>query len=134
MKFALSFSEVVYGVHVVVDEDDRPDVVESEWEVLVAQPARDARLPVPRLHRIRSPYRQVVRPLLNAVHEVAALYPGRTIAVVIPERVEPHWHQMWLHSQRATLIKIALLMQGGPHVAVVNTPWYVSEPAEPRTA
>ena len=75
VKFALSFSEVVYGVHVVVDEDDRPDVVESEWEVLVAQPARDARLPVPRLHRIRSPYRQVVRPLLNAVHEVAALCP-----------------------------------------------------------
>jgi len=58
------------------------------------------------------------------------MYPARTVAVIIPERIEPHWYQMWLHSQHATLIKIALLMRGGPHVAVVNTPWYVAEPAD----
>jgi hypothetical protein len=89
---------------------------------------------VPRLHRIRSPYRRVVQPLLDAVHQVAEMYPARTIAVVIPERIEPHWYQMWLHSQRATLIKIALLMRGGPHVAVVNTPWYVTDSSEQGTA
>jgi amino acid transporter len=134
VRFAVSFCDVIYGVHVVADEHDAPDVVASDWEALVAGPARKAGLPVPRLHRIRSPYRRVVQPLLDAVHQIAEMHPARTIAVVIPERIEPHWYQMWLHSQRATLIKIALLMRGGPHVAVVNTPWYVTDSSEQGAA
>ena len=130
VRFAVSFSDVIYGVHVVVDDDDRPDAVASDWETLVENPAREARREPPRLHTIRSPYREVIRPLLTVVHAVAKMYPARTVAVIIPERIEPHWYQMWLHSQHATLIKIALLMRGGPHVAVVNTPWYVAEPAD----
>jgi amino acid transporter len=130
VRFAVSFSDVIYGVHVVVDDDDRPDAVASDWAALIERPAREARREPPRLHTIRSPYREVVRPLLTVVQTIAAMYPARTVAVIIPERIEPRWYQMWLHSQHATLIKMALWMRGGPRVAVVNTPWYVVEPVD----
>ncbi len=71
--------------------------------------------------------RRILRPLLATIRELSLLYRDRTIAVVIPEPIEPRWYQMWRHSQRAMFLKLLLLVRGGPHAAVVDTPWYVTE-------
>ncbi len=128
IRFALSMGADVHGVHVIT-EGERQDDVEHAWHMLIEQPAHAAGLRAPRLRVVRSPYRRIVRPLLASIRELADLYRDRTIAVVIPEPIEPRWYQMWLHSQRATFLKLVLLMRGGPRVAVIDTPWYVRDSA-----
>jgi hypothetical protein len=91
----------------------------------------DASRAKPELLVIASPYRRTIKPLLGVIRDLARQHEGRTIAVVVPELVEPHWYQMWFQSQRATLLKIALLIRGGDDIAVVNTPWYVRDEALP---
>ncbi len=118
----------------MTDEQTDPNLIRSRWKELVERPAREAHLTVPHLRVVRSPYRQLINPLLRVIRDLAEHQPMRTVAVIVPERVEPRWYQMWLHDQRATAIEIALLMKGGPRVAVINTPWYVSEPHEQSQA
>lgn len=125
VRFALSTGADVHGVY--VQTDTRSDAVKNDWETLIREPAEGARRQPPTLHILRSPYRRTIRPLVRFVRELADAHAGRAIAVVIPERIEPRWYQMWVHGQRSSLLKIALLMQGGPRVVVVSTPWYVTE-------
>jgi hypothetical protein len=129
VRFALSMGATVHGVHVVA-EDDPQDDIEQAWQTLIAQPAQDSDVAPPTLHVVRSPYRRIVRPLLASIRELAGAHRDRTIAVVIPEPIEPRWYQMWLHSQRAMFLKLLLLTRGGPRVAIVDTPWHVRESAE----
>jgi hypothetical protein len=126
VRFAVSISPAVHAVFVAVEGSD-PGRIEDDWKALIERPIKESGRPAPRLLVVPSPYRRLVKPLIRAVRQLAAQHPGRTIAVIIPELIEPHWYQMWLHSQRATLLKIALLKRGGPSVVVANTPWYVRD-------
>ena len=104
-----------------------PQGVQENWKALIERPICGSGRPKPHLIVVPSPYRRIIKPLIRAVRQLADEHPDRTIAVIVPELIEPHWYQMWLHSQRATLLKIALLMRGGPRIVVANTPWYVRD-------
>jgi hypothetical protein len=54
--------------------------------------------------------------------------PDRTIAVMIPELVTPHWWQRLLHGRRAQRLRSALLQYGGSQVVAIIVPWYLTEP------
>jgi hypothetical protein len=59
------------------------------------------------------------------VLELERRHPDRTIAVVLPELVQRHWYQYFLHNQRTKLLAALLLLKGERRIVVVNVPWYL---------
>jgi hypothetical protein len=47
--------------------------------------------------------------------------------VIIPELVEPHWYEYFLHNQRGAWLKTLLFLEGENRIVVINTPWYLRE-------
>jgi hypothetical protein len=41
--------------------------------------------------------------------------------------VEKHWYHNFLHNQRATWLKTALLLKGNRRIVIINVPWYVDK-------
>ncbi len=126
VRFAMRVSEEITAVHVSSDEDDVRALREI-WTRHVEEPARAADLPVPRLEVVDSPYRELLQPLLDFVDEQAERHAERTIAVVIPELVQPRWWEYLLHNSSAAGLKAALLFLRDDRVVVINTPWYSHE-------
>lgn len=132
LRVAMTLSDQIKIVHVVEDKDkDDPsrtaDEVCDRWNELVEQPAREASLPIPELVVLKSPYRFVVTPIVNYVLNLSKENPDRRVITVIPELMERRWYYYFLHSQRATLLKTTLLMQGNDRVSVLNIPWYLKQ-------
>lgn len=133
LRFAVSISRDVVAIHVRGPDDEvTPDLLDAQWEERAAQPARVAGFTPPRLVSLNSPYREFFGPLLAHVRQVAAEHPGRYVAVLVPELIERRWYHFLLRSHRSTFLKGLLLLQGGPQVVVINTPWYFRDPGEHR--
>ena len=81
----------------------------------------------PRLVVLKSPYRFVIRPILEYAIELEKNNPGRQIAVLIPEMVVRRWYLSPLHNHRSTALKALLLFQGDKRITVINIPWYLTE-------
>ena len=90
-------------------------------------PRPTARRPPPRLVIAQSPYRRFVRPLLREIDRAKQEFPGRLIAVVVPEVVETRWWELLLHRRKPARLRSALLKRGDRRVVVINVPWYVEE-------
>jgi hypothetical protein len=39
--------------------------------------------------------------------------------------METRWYYYFLHEQRATLLKMQLLLAGNDRISVLNIPWYL---------
>jgi len=125
LRFALRISEDIVALHVSLgDEEDR---IRKTWHDLVETPALQAGYKPPRLHILRSPYRRLYQPLLDAIRDLREEDPDRLIAVVLPELVQPRWWEYLLHNQSAAVLKALLFLQGDGRVVVINTPWYLKE-------
>jgi amino acid transporter len=132
LGFAVTISNEVQAVHVrdcTPADDPAADALGAHWEERVAQPARGAGYVPPTLVPLPSPYREFFGPLLDYVRRVAAANPGRYVAVLVPELIERRWYHFLLRGHRSTFLKGLLLLRGGPQVVVINTPWYLREPA-----
>ena len=125
LRLALAMSGEVQVVQIFA-EDLAMDDLRRHWREIVERPVRAAGFRVPELVLLRSPYRDFYGPLLKHVRRLTHANPGRYVAVVIPELVEPRWYHYLLHSQRPLLLKWLLLLRGGPQVIVINTPWYLT--------
>ena len=68
-----------------------------------------------------SPYRSLVRPLLNYIEEVDSRWDNDIVTVVLPEFVAAKWWHHLLHNQTSLLIKGALLFR--KNKAVVSVPY-----------
>ena len=90
-------------------------------------PAKAAGLPVPELVVLKSPFRFVVRPILNYALEQEQANPDKTIAVLIPELVESRWYYFLLHNNRSQVLKALLLFSGNERTTVINIPWYLKD-------
>jgi amino acid transporter len=123
LRFALALSRDIVALHVTYAGDT--SALEREWEANVAAPACLANQPVPSLAVLHSPYRFVIQPIIDHVLELERRHPDRTIAVVLPELVQRHWYQYFLHNQRTKLLAALLLLQGERRIVVVNVPWYL---------
>ena len=123
--FALSISPDVMALHV----DDSPETCElaNEWREYVEEPARQAGLKPPPLAVVKSPFRFVIRPVLDYVLELAKEHPDRLLAVLIPELVERRWYHNLLHNHRSAVMKALLLFQGSQRITVINIPWYLPD-------
>jgi amino acid transporter len=125
LRFAMAISSEVLAVH--VDNGQESDTLASQWHELVEEPARRAGLAEPRLVVLKSPYRFVIRPILNYVLEFEKNNPRRQVAVLTPELVERRWYLNLLHNHRSTVLKALLLFQGDQRITVINIPWYLTD-------
>jgi len=123
LQFALNLSSDVNVVHVECAVDK--EKLLKQWNEVVVGPLKRSGLPVPQLKFLNSPYRFIIYPIVEYVVRLAEQNPGREIAVIIPELVEKHWYQYFLHNQRAAWLKAALLRKGSSTIAVISVPWYL---------
>jgi amino acid transporter len=123
MQFALTLSPEIHALHVGTEEETSD--LQQQWDRLIAQPVKAAGGTPPTLAILPSPYRLVLAPILDYVQDMETRYPGRQIAVIVPELVEKHWYHYPLHNQRAELLKVLLLLKGSPNIVLINVPWYI---------
>jgi amino acid transporter len=126
MRFGLLLSDEVIAMHISTERDD-PEGLRELWQQRVEQPARGAGLAVPRLEIVNSPYRRINQPILEFVDRTRSENPGRLIAVIIPDLVEPHWYEYLLHTLHAAQLRSLLYRKGNDRTVIVNAPWYVRD-------
>ncbi|MBZ5661442.1 MAG: APC family permease [Acidobacteriia bacterium] len=123
LQFALTLSPEVHALHIGTEEESGD--LQKNWQRLIAKPVEDAGGTAPNLVTLPSPYRFVIKPILEYVLEMETRNPARQIAVVVPELVERHWYHYPLHNQRAEVLKALLLIRGSRNIVLINVPWYI---------
>jgi amino acid transporter len=68
---------------------------------------------------LSSPYRSLIRPLMQYIDEVDARYDDDVLTIILPEFIPSKWWQYLLHNQTALLIKGTLLFKRGKVVSSV---------------
>ncbi|MEO7144681.1 MAG: APC family permease [Bryobacteraceae bacterium] len=124
LRFAWTLSPEITVMHIICE--DTPEDLRSRWHELVEAPAEQAGLPVPELVILKSPYRFVIRPILDFVLDLERENPDRQFAVLIPKLVESRWYYNLLHNNRAAVLKALLLFKGERRITVIDIPWYLS--------
>ena len=124
LRLAWSMSQDIRILHIECGEDT--EILCQRYADLVEVPARKAGLPVPELVLLESPYRFVVRPILDYALQLEKTNPDRHLAVLIPELVESRWYYFLLHNNRSQVLKALLLFNGDQRITVVNIPWYLN--------
>ena len=113
---ALAFAKasrpnVLEGVYVAADPQETNRLLE-EWD------ERNLGVPLKVLH---SPYRELVRPIVEYATEIRRANPRGVVAVYIPEYVVGRWWEQLLHNQTALRLKGRLLFT--PGVMVTSVPY-----------
>jgi len=113
---ALAFAKasrpnVLEAVYVSTDAAETNRLLE-EWE------QRNTGVPLKVLH---SPYRELVRPIVEYATEIRRANPRGVVAVYIPEYVVGRWWEQLLHNQTALRLKGRLLFT--PGVMVTSVPY-----------
>jgi hypothetical protein len=99
------------AVTVRIDDDDSRRLQE-EWD--------QHRIDIP-LVILNSPYREMMRPVLDYIRHIRRESPRDVVTVFIPEYVVGHWWEQLLHNQSALRLKARLLFE--PGVMVTSVPW-----------
>lgn len=99
------------GVYVSVDEKETAKLLE-EWD------DRNTGVPLKVLH---SPYREIIRPIVEYASAIRQANPRGVVAVYIPEYVVGRWWEQLLHNQTALRLKGRLLFT--PGVMVTSVPY-----------
>lgn len=126
LRFAWRVSSDIRMVHVDCGEPDTGDL-KRDFPKFVEAPARAAGLPVPQLILVPSPFRFIIRPILNYVLELEKTATNRTISVLIPELVESRWYYVMLHNNRSEVLKALLTFTGCQRTTIVNIPWQLPD-------
>lgn len=99
------------GVYVATDDAETSRLLE-EWD------ERNTGIPLKVLH---SPYREVIKPIVDYATEIRKANPRGVVAVYIPEYVVGRWWEQLLHNQTALRLKGRLLFT--PGVMVTSVPY-----------
>jgi amino acid transporter len=113
LVYATTISDEVLAVYIEVDKRDTARI-ESEWE------AWDIGVP---LVVVPSPYRSILKPLVEYVENLRMVTPGELVTIVVPEIVPKRWWEHLLHNKTALYIRTAFLFK--PNVVVTAIPYLV---------
>ena len=102
---------VLEGVMVATEPAERDKIID-EWD------ARGIDVP---LKILDSPYREVIRPIVQYTRAIKDAQPRGVVAVFIPEYVVGRWWEQLLHNQTALRLKGRLLFT--PGVMVTSVPF-----------
>jgi amino acid transporter len=125
LEFASRISNEIIAIH--VEPENHSELLRDDWERYVEKPFREAGAEPPQLTVLPSPYRWVIVPVVQYVRQLSEKYPQRRIVVVIPQLVEDHWYEYFLHNQRGRLLAWALLAQGNKRIFALSSPSYLSD-------
>ncbi|MGO9490805.1 MAG: APC family permease, partial [Terracidiphilus sp.] len=123
LSFALSMSCDIHCVH--VETSDVPDSFCDTWEKDIETPLKAAGRCVPKLVKLKSPFRYVLYPIVDYVLSVERERENCKVCVLVPELVVRHWWEGMLHNRRSDLLKVVLLVRGNRRIIVINIPWYL---------
>lgn len=112
LSYALSISSDVRACTVNVGEATKR--MQEEWERVA---------PGVPLIILPSPYRSVIRPILNYIDKVESEMKGDMVTVIIPEFVTSRWYHKFLHNQTALVLYAYL--RGRKSVVVTSVRYYV---------
>jgi amino acid transporter len=101
------------AITIVSDEEEKTKVLE-QWNQF--------NIDIP-LEILYSPYRELVRPILDAVDDLDKRYDNDIVTVVIPEFVVHKWWEHLLHNQSALMLKGRLLFR--KNTVVTSVPYQV---------
>ncbi len=110
LKYAKSIAKDVRVVYVEFD-DAATDRMKATWKKLG---------PGIPLVTLPSPYRSVVRPIIDYIRSVEQEHDDDIVTVVIPEFVTARWWHSIFHNQTAFLIRTALLFEKNKVVTSVR--------------
>ncbi len=99
------------AVYVATDQRET-DRLSREWD------ARGINVPLKVLY---SPYREVIRPIVDYADSIRESNPRGVVAVYLPEYVVGRWWEQLLHNQTALRLKARLLFS--PGVMVISVPY-----------
>ncbi|HTZ49022.1 MAG TPA: APC family permease [Verrucomicrobiae bacterium] len=125
LEFASRISTEIIAIH--VEPENHSELLHDDWERYVVTPFREAGVATPQLKVLPSPYRFVIVPIVQYVRKLSHEHPDRRIVVVIPQLVEDHWYEYFLHNQRGRLLAWALLAQGNKNIYALSSPTYLSD-------
>ena len=111
LVYATTISDEVVAVYVETDKRATPKM-EREWD--------EWDIGVP-LVVLPSPYRSILRPIVEYVEDLRMLSPGELVTVVVPEIVPKRWWEHLLHNKTALYIRTAFLFK--PNVVVTSVPF-----------
>jgi len=123
LRFAWGLSAQIQILHVECGEDT--ESLCRNWARLIENPAKDANLAVPELVLLKSPFRFVVKPIVEYALQVENQNLDKHVAVVLPELMERSWYHILLHNHRSSALKALLYFHGSQRISVVNVPWYL---------
>ena len=103
----------------IVATTPQPALVTLPWDKPLEE-WDQRRLDVP-LKVLHSPYRELVRPIVEYATEIKMTNPRGVVAVYIPEYVVGRWWEQLLHNQTALRLKGRLLFT--PGVMVTSVPY-----------
>jgi hypothetical protein len=121
LRYAWTLSKEIHVLHVHCGEET--DSLCARWGELVERPARLAGLPSPQLVVLDSPYRFIVKPIVNYALQQQSANPDRNITLLIPKMVESHWYHYLLHNNRPEAIRAMLMLTDNERITVVTIPY-----------
>jgi amino acid transporter len=127
LEFASRISPEIIAIH--VEPGEHSELLREDWERYVERPFREAGGEPPKFVVLPSPYRFIIVPLVQYILDLSEKYPDRRIVVVIPELVEDHWYEYFLHNQRGRLLEWTMLVRGNERIFTVSSPYYISAKA-----
>ncbi len=116
VDYARSISQDCEAIYVEV-EPQWTSSLESNWSKYV----HDIPLKV-----IKSPFRSLVKPIMEYLDQLHKQDPSQIITVIIGEFVSDHWWIRLLHGNTGLLLKLAFL--GRPDVVVTNVRYSLNSP------
>jgi hypothetical protein len=109
----------------VASDDATTKALVQDWD------DRDLGMPLKVLY---SPYREIVRPIVDYASQIRKANPRGVVAVYIPEYVVGRWWEQLLHNQTALRLKGRLLFTPGVMVTSVPFQLHSSQIAKERAA
>ena len=123
LRYAWTLSKEIHVLHVHAGEETQS--LCRKWGEMVEKPALAAGLPLPKLVVLDSPYRFIVKPIVEYAIQQQILYPDRNITMLVPELVESHWWHYLLHNNRPEAIRALLLFNGNQRITVASIPYHL---------
>jgi amino acid transporter len=116
LHYARRLSDDVTAVHISI-EPAEAERVRRKWEKWGEGI---------RMVMLNSPYRLLLEPLLEYIHEIAGQrQPGETLTIVVPEFVSENRITSALHMNTADLLRSQLKRQ--PGIVIISVPYHVRE-------
>ena len=123
LRFAWTLSKEIRIIH--VECGDQTETLCREWERVIKRPAEEAELPIPELVLLKSPFRFIVKPIVDYALKVEHDNHHTHVAFIVPELVQARWYYLFLHNNRAAILRTLLLLAGSQRSTIINVPWHL---------